>query len=117
MEIVLYRRRTSDVTVTVYSPSSEVVVFTPTDVFRLKIGRSGEAPILDLDSDAPSANASTVQDANPSNVRITADDLALLSPGTYDMEAAIYEGDDGRLRAATPGVMHIVETMLGEGEP
>lgn len=114
MEILLYRRRQKELSITIYAPDDSVVPVNNDDVVRIKIGRAGAAPLLDLDSVAASANGSTVTKANPTSVTLAAADVTLLPPGTYEIEAAIYESDDGKIRGTRPGIVHIVDTMSGE---
>lgn len=112
MELVLYRRRTAETEVTVFSPDGTATLFSSGNVMRIKIGRPGETPLLDLDSIAASPAGTTVEAANPSDVRFAAADVTTLPPGTYEMEASIWAGD--HLRNATPGIVHVIDTMGGD---
>ena len=73
----------------------DVVSLGANDVVRVKIGRRRQTPILDLDSAANSANGSSITKNSPSanfaRVLIHEDDMALLEPGTYSFEFAIYD--------------------------
>ena len=84
------------------------------DIMRIKIGRLGEIPILDLDSVAPT-NSTTVQAANPSTVHLHQDEADLFDPGIYSIEAAIVDTSDGNsIRHADQGVFQLLPTQLGE---
>lgn len=84
------------------------------DTVRVKIGRRGSTPILDLDSAAASANGSTVSRANPTVVVLTPADTALLSPGVYDVETALYAAADGAIKHADHGVLSCAGVMAGD---
>src|SRR5688572_25675349 len=66
-----------------------LIVLVAGDVVRLKVGRPGEAPLLDLDSLGTTANGSGCSFANPSRITIDANDLDF-RPGIYTMELALY---------------------------
>ena len=111
--ITAYRKRTCSFTVTVNDANGDVVVFSG-DVMRIKIGRKGSTPILDLDSVAASANGSTVSAANPTTVRLDQDDLDI-TPGILDFEGGIVDDQDSdAFKHAEDGVIAIHETMTGD---
>ena len=68
------------------------------DVVRVKIGLRGEAPLLDLDSAAASANGSTITKNTPSSginrLEIVALDMGI-TPGVYTLELSLVDNADG----------------------
>lgn len=112
--LTLYKNRTTRETITVTDADGDNVDFESGDTFRVKIGRTGAAPLLDLDSDAASANGSTVQAANPSIVVLDQDDVETLSAGVYDCEVSIVDASDGnRIKHADKGVCVVHGTQAG----
>lgn len=115
ISIVAYKNRTCTFTVTVRDSSNEIVTFPSGDVMRIKIGRGNATPILDLDSAQSSANGTTVEAANPSDVTLDQDDADLLQPGIYDIEAAIVDASDqSRIKQADKGLITVVRTQGGD---
>ena len=107
-----YRRRTASFDVTITEADGTAVVLTVGDAIRLKIGRAGSVPLLDLTSDAPSANGSTLTAANPTRLYLTQAD-ATASPGVYDVEVSVVDASDGKIKHADSGVFALHETPLG----
>jgi len=70
------------------------------DVVRVKVGRIGQTPLLDLDSAAPSANGSTISKDTPSagynRVEIVQKDMETLSVGIYSFEVALVDNADAQ---------------------
>lgn len=110
--ITAYRRRTAVFDITVTEADGTAVVLVTGDAVRLKIGRAGAVPLLDLTSDAASANGSTLTAANPTRLYLAQGD-ATAAPGVYDVEVAIVDASDGRIKHADSGVFALHETPLG----
>lgn len=112
--LVAYRHRSHAWDVTITDASGSAVVFETGDVFRVKVGRSGEQPILDLDSLGTTSKGSGCTAANPSRVTIHQDDL-LVPAGAYDVEVDIVDKSDGsKIKAADKGVLTVIDTQLGD---
>ena len=90
--ITAYRKRTCTFQVTANDADGTATTFL-NDVMRIKIGRDGSAPLLDLDSVVASANGSTVSAANPTTVRLDQDDLDI-TPGILEFEVGIVDDQD-----------------------
>lgn len=114
MLVTAYRGRTKDFTVTVKEADGTTSDFVTCDVMRVKIGRVGAVPILDLDSAAPSANNSNVTPSNPAFVRLDQNDLKF-TVGFYTIEVGIVDDSDyDKFKHAESGTFHLVDTMLGD---
>lgn len=107
-----YRRRTGVFDITITEADGSLVELVAGDKIRVKIGRSGAVPLLDLSSDAPSANGSTLTAANPTRLYLTGDD-ATAYPGVYDAEVSVVDASDGKIKHADTGVFVLHETPLG----
>ena len=115
MLLSVHRNRWHCFTLTVTDADDVNVVFASGDVFRVKIGRPGVAPILDMDSAADSANGSSLTAANPSTFNIVPADTGLFTAGTYDIEVAIVDDSDGdHIKHAITGVFVVHDTQLGD---
>lgn len=112
---VLFRRRTAAFEVTIYNEAGTIVPFdAAVDKFRVKIGRAGSTPILDLVSGTTTASGSTVAAANPSGIKIDQSDINV-TPGIYDIEAAIVDNSDAdRIKIGDKGIVLIVDTANGD---
>lgn len=88
------------------------------DVLRVKIGRRGAAPILDLDSAAPSANGSTITknvSGAKNRLEIDQDDMNLLEPGIYTLEFGLVDNADAQaLKHVDHQVFAVQGTMTGD---
>jgi len=113
MFINAYKKRACNETVTIKDSAGATVVLAGTDQIRLKIGRSGETPILDLSSNAASSGGSTVARANPCAIRLDQSDLDV-SSGVYDIEIAVVDDSDSdAIKHADKGVFVLHATQLG----
>ena len=89
------------------------MTFSAGDVFRVKIGRDNETPLLDLDSAAASANGSSLTAANPTTLTLNEDDMTM-DAGLYSLEAAIYDLSDTAIKHADKGTLTVIETQTGD---
>jgi len=92
--------------------NGDAVTIASGDAVRVKIGRNGETPILDLSSAAASANGSTLTAANPATLYLVQGD-ATATPGAYDLEAAVVDASESKIKHAETGVFVLHETPLG----
>lgn len=87
------------------------------DVVRVKIGRMGSTPLLDLDSAQASTNGSTVTANHPSSglnrLEIKSTDMDL-SPGVYTLELALYDNADGNIKHVDHQVFVVINAMTGD---
>lgn len=82
------------------------------DVVRFKVGRSNETPLVDIGSNAATANGSTATAANPTVVSLEAADLTFPA-GIYDCEVSIYDTSETAIKKAERGVFVLRESMGG----
>jgi hypothetical protein len=111
--ITAYMRRSQRDTVSFYDADGALVTLAAGDHVRIKIGRPGETPLLDLSS---AGSGSTCSDANPSTVTLVEGDLipANIKPGAYDIEATIVDStDSNRTKHAETGVFVLHDTPGG----
>lgn len=115
MLLTAHRGRWTCYTLTVKDSDDANVVFASGDVMRVKIGRAGETPILDMDSAADSANGSSLTAANPTTFKLVGADATLFTAGSYDIEVAIVDDSDGdNIKHAITGVFVVHETQTGD---
>ena len=107
-----YRRRTAAYEITITDADGVAVTFAAGDKVRVKIGRNGETPLLDLSSAAASANGSTLTAANPTQLYLAQGDAAATA-GVYDIEASIVDSSDSKIKHAETGVFVLHDTPLG----
>lgn len=109
------RGRTSDFVVTLTDTDGTNSTISVGDVVRVKIGRTGATPILDLDSAAPSDNGSTVGGSNPVALHIDQVDMSLFDPGIYDMEVSVVDLSIGsKIIQIETGVFEVIDPMGGD---
>jgi len=120
--ILAYKNRTRDFDVQIYEPDgSTAVVLQADDVVRVKIGRAGSEPDLDLDSIEATASGSSVTFTTGTNdvtLRLAQADLNGLTPGVYDVEVAVVDNSetapDDAIKTAEVGSLCVVRTMTGD---
>ena len=84
------------------------------DNVRIKIGRQGQTPLLEIESDAATANGSQCTATNPTVLTLAADDLSFQA-GIYDIEATIVDTSDSDApKKADNGIFHLRETLAGD---
>jgi len=116
MRIVHQIGRTCDRAFTITDAAGDNVVIASGDVVRIKIGRNGETPIIDLDSNSPTVNGSSCTAANPSTVRLHQDDLNRtdFKPGIYTIEVLVIDDSDSDIaKHAGNHVLVLEDTQQG----
>ena len=86
------------------------------DRVRVKIGRAGNTPLLDIVSGTNMAGGSYVTRNNPCILELVAADLtpAIIQPGIYDIEAGGVDSvDSSRFKVADQGVFALISTQGG----
>ena len=112
--ITLWRGRDCDFTVTIMESDGSAYSYVASDVIRIKVGREGSVPILDLSSKAASANSSTVSAANPCALLLRAADVDLLARGFYEFEISVVDDSDSdRIKHVQSHVVLVQETQKG----
>ena len=114
-DILAYKRRRCIFDVTLNDADGEPIVLAANDIVRVKIGRGGANPKLDLADNAATANGSTVSHANPARVTITAADLGDdIEAGTWPIEFGLDMGSNSsETLVADVGLFILHETSLG----
>lgn len=113
MIVSTYRRRTSAHQITITDGGGNNVVIRAGDAIRVKIGKTGRTPILDLTSDSNTPNGSSVSLANPSTLRLDQDDMTF-EAGVYSIEVAVVDSNDSNvIKHAETGSFVLIDTPLG----
>jgi len=122
--IVAYQNRSTQETITFSGKDSSGNAIQPSiggsDKVRIKIGRAGSAPLIDLVSGSPlSTNGTQVTNANPATFTIVGPDFANIKPGVYDIEALVVDSaDTNKTKLAQQGVFILRNTQSGNlGQP
>lgn len=113
--IVLYKRRRKWFLATFKVADGTNLNVTGGDNLRMKIGVSGHAPILDIDTRNPTPNGSSMTLANPSEVTIDGDDIGdNFRPGVYSVEFThVDDAHNSEALIADVQVAIVHETMEG----
>lgn len=107
------RNRKSEHEILIGEADGDDATIAPTDNVRVKIGRAGETPQLEVQSDSATAAGSQCTAANPTVLTLAAGDLAFAS-GIYDIEAMIVDASDSDApKSAERGIFVLKETMGG----
>jgi len=116
MSIVSVRQgRDCTFTVTIYDTDGDQYTYASGDVIRIKIGRSGQTPILDLSSKVASGNGSSVSAANPCTLVLRAADVALLPNMLLEMEVLVVDdSDQDKVLHAQDHIVNVLERQSGE---
>lgn len=120
--LTLTRNRTSYDTITLYESDGETgVALAATDVVRFKMyRRNNDAPDLDLDSAADTANGSGITitqtaSAATATLKIAQSDTSSLIPGPYRAEIAVVDDSDSdRIKSAEHGVVYLLGAPGGD---
>jgi len=84
------------------------------DNVRVKIGRNGQAPLLEIQSASATDNGSICTAANPTIVTIAAGDMTFAA-GIYDMEVLIIDKSEANApKKAETGVFVLRESFGGD---
>lgn len=84
------------------------------DKVRIKIGRAGHSPLIDLVSGSPLSGGTSVTAANPAILEFAPSDLASIKAGVYDIEAMVVDhADSDRAKMAEAGVFSLIGTQGG----
>ena len=113
LDLVADRLRFNLFSVTIGEADGDDATVSPTDVVRIKIGRLGDAPLLEVESDAATANGSQCTAANPTVVSIEGPDLTFKA-GFYEVEASIWDENEGRMKKVERGVFELRDSMGGD---
>ena len=117
LQVTAYKRRTSDEEISFWANAAQTVLATidgAADKVRVKVGRPGETPLLDIVSGTPLGGGSSVTATNPATVRFHQTDLAALTPAIYEIAASIVDASDsGVIKHAYSGTFNLLDTQTG----
>lgn len=113
--INLWRSRDCDFTVSIYLSGDNLYAYATGDVIRIKIGREGSQPLLELSSKAPTTNESSVSRANPTTVSLRAADVDTLKRGFYELEVSVVDdSDNDKIKHVQSHVVLVQDVQAGE---
>ena len=115
LQVEADRLRKSVHVITIGEADGDDVVVAANDIVRIKIGRLGKAPILEIASDVATAEGSICTAANPTELTLMGADLSFQT-GIYDIDATIYDTSEGKAKKVENGVFILRESMLGDLE-
>ena len=115
LQVEADRLRKSVHVITIGEADGDDVVVAANDIVRIKIGRLGKAPILEIASDVATAEGSICTAANPTELTLMGADLSFQA-GIYDIDATIYDTSEGKAKKVENGVFILRESMLGDLE-
>ena len=100
--------------ITIKNAAGTTVTPRVNDTVRIKIGKIGKTPILDLDSSAPSTNGSTIVKGASNRLSMTQADMDLLNPGVYSMEVSLVDNADAQaIKHVDNQILVVQGTQLG----
>lgn len=114
IHITAYQRATTKESITLKDAAGDAVELNASDKVRVKIGRAGEAPKLDITSGTDLGGGSSVTAENPATLTLDEDDLGIdtIKPGIYDIEVGIIDsGDQNRYKPADFGVFVLLASQ------
>ena len=113
LDLVADRLRFNQWTITIGEADGDDASVAANDIVRAKIGRLGDTPLLEVESDAATANGSTITAANPTTLSIKKADMDIHA-GIYEIEVSIYDTSEGQIKKAERGIFQVRDSMLGE---
>jgi hypothetical protein len=114
--ITAYQNRTSREQITFTAQDGTNPALAANDKVRIKIGRAGATPLLDIVSGTSLPGGTYVTKANPCTLELVGADLAesVIKPGIYDISAIVVDSTDAnRDKLAEQGVFALIGTMGG----
>ena len=113
LQIVADRLRQTEFEIGIGEADCDDVTLAANDNVRVKIGRTGDTPILDIQSAAPTAGGSSCTVANPTVLTLSAADM-IFPAGIYDIEVAIVDVSQGSaIKKAERGILVVRDSMGG----
>ena len=113
LHLVADRLRFNQFSITIGEADGDDAVVAASDIVRVKIGRLGDTPLLEVQSDVATANGSVTTAANPTVLSIEGPDLPFKA-GIYEVEASIWDTNEGRLKKVERGVFQLRDSMGGD---
>lgn len=121
--LTVYQGRTKDFSVSLKQVNGSAFGLAVDDVVRLKVGRTGDEPLIDISSIAPTANGSSLAFTTGDSIvaiRFGGSDLAAIPGGSYDIEVGVVDNSEtspaDAFKLAAIGVLSVIQTLGGETE-
>ena len=116
-----WKNRTADYSIQLFEADGTTeLVLAAADSVRIKIGRTGATPNLDLKSGAATSNGSVPSftvGTNDVTLRIGQADLSSIVPGAYDMEVLVVDDSetapDNAIKHVQFGVLMVHDSQTG----
>lgn len=115
IHITAYQSRDTTERITLRDANGASITLLEADRIRLKIGRAGKTPLLDM-LGGTNLNDASLTNVNPTTLKLSAASLApaIIKPGVYDIEVSVIDtADSNRLKHAESGVFALIGTQLG----
>jgi hypothetical protein len=116
IHITAFQNRDTTERITLRDADGVAITLAAGDKVRVKIGKSGKTPLLDIFGGVDMNGGTTMTNANPVTLKLYAADLLSdrIKPGVYDIEALVVDSaDDERCKHAESGVFVLVGTQGG----
>jgi len=110
--VVADKSRFNKFSITLYEPDGTESFIRADDIVRVKVGRVGDGLLLEVASNAATANGSTTTAANPTVLSMEAADVAFPA-GVYDVEVDVWDIIELRFKKAERGIFVLRDSMLG----
>ena len=115
MFVEAYSSRTAQALITLLDGSGNEIGVHALNRLRLKIGREGETPILDLVDGVGTPNGSYITLANPLKLFLHQDDLTFAA-GIYDMQIALLDRADAQKISLIAKGYFVLHGTIGAGD-
>lgn len=113
VDLIADRLRFNQWSITIGEADGDDATVAANDIVRAKIGRIGDTPLLEVESDEETDNGSTITAANPTTLSIEGADLDFPA-GIYEVEISIWDTSEERIKKAERGIFQLRESMLGD---
>lgn len=111
--LVADRNRFNQFSITLGEADGDDVTVASNDIVRAKIGRLGDTPLLEVESDEETDNDSSITAANPTVLSIEGEDLTFVA-GVYEIEISIWDTSEQRIKKVERGVFVLRDSMGGD---
>lgn len=113
MIIVAYKNRALVKSITIKDSAGTAITFGSGDTVRLKVGKAGETPLIEMSSSAATGHGSTMTAANPTTAFFHQNELHF-APGVYDLEVSLVDhSQSDAIKVAEYGVFVLHDVQLG----
>jgi hypothetical protein len=116
IHITAYQNRDTTESLTFRDADGAFITLAAGDKVRIKVGKSGKTPLLDIFGGVAMDGGTLVTNTNPATLKLFASDLASerIKPGAYDIEAIVVDSaDSNRPKHAESGLFVLVGSQGG----